>query len=165
MGFLSLNWRNTRSSWLLKNSDTFATSQTPTPTMINMCFSLFSKISLVYMNYVLVYLQLLPRIFPRLFDYAKGEELYSHGEESILSTHMRGSLTTPKFIYLFSLLPPPWEMCNQHEDISSLINKTQGSCVMLNLNIMMSILKSLKLWKRENMKAHFSVSVWVTSFM
>lgn len=46
-----------------------------------------------------------------LFDDSKWGEVYREGEQSMFSTHVRVSLTTPIFILLFSLLPPPLEMC------------------------------------------------------
>lgn len=48
-------------------------------------------------------------LFSRLFDYAKGGEIYSHKLE-YNPTHVRAGLTNPKFIYLFSLLPH-WHRC------------------------------------------------------
>lgn len=54
---------------------------------------------------------------------------------------------------------------NQYEDISIPIKNMHVSCVMLNSNIMMLILKASNLQKRGSVRARLLVSAWVTSVL
>ena len=59
--------------------------------------------SLVWIMCLHIYIYF-SRIFSRLFDYAKGAEVYSQWEYNILSTHVRGDFNHSKlYLCVFSL--------------------------------------------------------------